>query len=252
MILPKTFIKGYFKILNMPVKELNLKISKIIQETHDTKTFRINLDGNEFNFEPGQFINLSFNIKQNGETKELTRQYSLSSSPLKKDCIELTIKKKQNGTASSYIIDKLNVNDPVKIKGPYGVFTYKDDVKKAVFLAGGSGISSLISMIRYIKDKKLDTDVTLIFSNRTPRDIIYKKELEELKNNGFKIINTITDYGGEDWKGERQRINGEMIKKYCDLDSTFYICGLPQMVEDVRKELESLGIDKSRIKFERY
>ena len=109
-----------------------------------------------------------------------------------------------------------------------------------------------MSMIRYIVDKKLDTDFVLLFSNKTPKDIIFREELKRLNSNGFKIINTVTRHNGNDWNGEIGRINADMIKKYCDLDSVFYICGLPEMVDDVRKELEILGVDKSRIKFEKY
>ncbi|MBI2668177.1 hypothetical protein HYX17_05425 [Candidatus Woesearchaeota archaeon] len=235
----------------MIIKEYDLRISKIIQETHDTKTFRINFN-DEFSFEPGQFINLTLDILQNGEVKQLTRQYSISSSPTKKNYIDLTIKKMANGIMSNYIVDNSTIGDKIKIKGPYGMFTFKDDVKKAVFIAGGSGISSLISMIRYIADKNLDVDVTLLFSNKTPKDIIFRSELDELKEKKFNIINTVTRYNGDEWDGEIGRINKEMIRKYCDLDSLFYICGLPEMVDSVRKELETLGIEKARVKFEKY
>ena len=229
------------------IKEFDLKISEIIEETHDTKTFRINLEGNEFNFEPSQFINLTIDI----EGKPITRQYSIASSPLKKEYIDLTVKKNPNGLMSIHLIDKIKVGDVVNIKGPYGLFIYNDEVKKAVFLAGGSGVSSLMSMIRYIVDKKLNTKITLIFSNRTSKDIIFKDELENLKNNhNLNLINTITRE--DSWQGEKGRINPEMIKKYCDLDSMFYICGLPKMVDGIRRELESLGVDKSKIKFEKY
>ncbi|MDP6642089.1 MAG: FAD-binding oxidoreductase [Candidatus Nanoarchaeia archaeon] len=236
----------------MNIKEFDLKISKIIEETYDTKTYRINLDGNELNFEPGQFVSLILDFPKDGKTEKISRSYSISSSPLKKEYIDLTIKKTNNGGVADYIVDNLKIDDKIKIKGPYGVFIFKDEIKKVVFIAGGSGISSLMSMIRYDIDKKLDTNLTLLFSNKTPEDIIFRKELEELKNKGIKIVDTLTRYDKEDWDGEKGRINQEMIKKYVDLDSIFYICGLPQMVDDVKKELEALGVDKTKIKIEKY
>ena len=234
------------------INEFDTKIVDIIDETHDTKTFRIDTSKNDFSFDPGQFVNLTIDVPQNGEVKPLVRQYSISSSPLKKDYIDLTIKRMGNGLMSNYLMDNAKVNDVIRIKGPFGIFTFKDDVKKAVFIAGGSGISSLMAMMRYIADKGLDVEVTLLNSNKTPEDIIFRKDLEELKEIGFNIINTLTRHDDNDWDGEKGRMDKEMIRKYCDLDSNFYICGLPQMVDSVRKELEELSVEKSRIKFEKY
>ena len=107
-------------------------------------------------------------------------------------------------------------------------------------------------MIRYNVDKKLDTKITLLLSNKTPEDIIFRKDLEKSKNKGINIINTVTRYDKEDWDGEKGRINQDMIKKHADLDSIFYICGLPQMVDGIKKELEALGVDKTKIKIEKY
>ena len=161
----------------MEIKEFDLKISEIIEETYDTKTYRINLEGNELNFEPGQFVSLILDFSKDGKTEKVGRSYSISSSPLKKEYIDLTIKKTNKGGVADYILDNLKVGDEIKIKGPYGVFIFKDEIKKVVFIASGSGISSLMCMIRYNVDKKLDTKITLLLSNKTPEDIIFRKDL---------------------------------------------------------------------------
>ncbi|MBR9707053.1 MAG: hypothetical protein GOV15_01320, partial [Candidatus Diapherotrites archaeon] len=123
------------------------------------------------------------------------RAYSLGSTPTKSETINTMVKEAPNGFMSKYLTRMLKEGDEVIITGPHGHFTYDESMSKNVVLIGaGSGITPLIGIARYCTDKKLDTKVTLLYSNRTTEDLIYEKELAELENENpnFKVVHTIT------------------------------------------------------------
>lgn len=221
-----------------------LKIIKIIQETPDTKTLRLEIE--DFRFLPGQFIMLESNIK--GRTEK--RAYSISSSPSQKNYIEITVKKVKNGLVSAYI-HKLNEGNYVEIKGPYGHFIFNENKKNHIFIAAGCGIAPLMSMIRYILDKKFDMNIVLIYSEKSYKYIIYRKELENLqKNKNFRYIFTLTR--DELWKGHKGRITQDLIRNNIKNDPLFYISGPIKMVDAVNEMLKNLNIKKEKIKIEKY
>ena len=260
----------------MPVKQtikkdLLVPITKIIKETNDTKTFRFSLNEEQrFDFYPGQFIMVEvfmkkdwcmenanqFKDKLDTEPKDgpQKRAFSIASSPSNKEYIEITVKKEI--FVSRYLVNEFEEGDNVKIGGPYGKFYYRKDMgKDLVLLAGGSGIVPLMCIMRYIKDNKLDINTTLMYSSKTPEDIIYKKELDEIDKEGkMKIIHTITRPDGYEWNGEIGRIDKEKLSKLENLaNSLIYICGPPVMVDNTVSILkDELKIDKERIKIERW
>ena len=230
-----------------------LKIVKVIQETPDTKTIRVALD-KPVDFIPGQFVMLGLNLDVGGEKKLVKRAYSIASSPTKKDCIEFTFNIYPQGQLSPHLYN-LKVGDDVYLDGPYGKFIFKEEeTKDAVFLGAGAGLTPLMSMIRYIVDKKLQTKPTLLYSVKTPENIIYYKELLQLeKIKKLNLVLTMTRPDGTGWTGLRGRIDAEKIKGLGPLDnSIFYICGPPEMVGGTVSILESLGVAKDRVNREQW
>ena len=110
-----------------------LKIIKIIEETSDTKTFRLALNEN-FNFLPCQFIMAEANINN----KLVRRAYSISTPPTEKKYLEITVKRIENGLMSNYL-HSLKENASLEIKGPYGHFVLDEKEKHHVFIAAGCG-----------------------------------------------------------------------------------------------------------------
>ena len=230
-----------------------LKIEKVIQETPDTKTIRVALD-KPVDFIPGQFVMLGLNLDVGGEKKLVKRAYSIASSPTKKDCIEFTFNIYPQGQLSPHLYN-LKVGGDVYLDGPYGKFIFKEEeTKDAVFLGAGAGLTPLMSMIRYIVDKKLQTKPTLLYSVKTPENIIYYKELLQLeKIKKLNLVLTMTRPDGTGWTGLRGRIDAEKIKGLGPLDnSIFYICGPPEMVGGTASILESLGVAKDRVNREQW
>ena len=229
---------------------MKLKIIKIIKETHDTKTLRFQRPEN-FNFIAGQFIIISVEKDE----KKIRRSYSISSSPTEKDYIDLTFKKYETGQVTP-ILYNLKEGDGLEALGPFGKCTYEDgSSNNIIMLAGGSGISTIMGIIRYINIKNLDVKITLLFANKATNDIIFKNELQEIsnKNKNFKEIDVI-EFPDSNWNGYKGRITAEIIKENVpNLDNPFYyIVGPPAMVKAMVELLKSLNLKEEKIKIEVY
>ena len=230
------------------INEYVLKISKIIEETLSVKVFRVELpkDAN-IGFYPGQFFMVSF---VNDPEIKTSRAYSIASSPLNKDYLEIALDKVGPFTTKLFTMKE---GELLKFKGPYGKFYFSEDMKNNLMLiAGGTGITPLISIIRYCNDKKLSNKIKFLYSVRTPSDIIYKEELENIKksNKNFDYIVTITRPNSENWKGRIGRIDRELLKQNIQNieESLYYLCGPKEFVHNIVEMLESFGAKKEQIK----
>ncbi|MBI2173229.1 MAG: xylene monooxygenase [Candidatus Aenigmarchaeota archaeon] len=210
------------------------------EETHDIKTFRF---AGSMDFRPGQFVMLKV-----GEKSEA---FSVCSSPTEKDYMDLTMKM----TDSDYkrALDAAAIGDSFEIKGPYGVFLL-DENRDAVMLAGGIGVTPFMSMIKYATAKKLPAKITLLYSSRTPEDIAFRKELEELQkeNKNLRVIHTVTRAEGLQWSGRKGRIDENMIREFLKRQPVFYVCGPPAMVDGTVQILKDIDIEENRIKREKF
>ncbi len=225
------------------------KIDKIISESHDTRTLQIApLEGEIFSYAPGQFVML-FLKNEDNEFKE-SRAYSIANSPTTKTHLDITYKKAGYFTSKMH---ELKEGDIVGIKGPYGKFTYDENFKDVVLLAGGVGITPFKSYLEYVADKKLPNKVTLIFSNQTESDILYRKHLEDLDNGkNIRVVFTLTR---QEWNGLCGRIDAKCVKNVCGEDfanKIYYICGTGEFVKAMIELLQKLNIAKESIKVENF
>ncbi|MBI2653948.1 FAD-dependent oxidoreductase [Candidatus Woesearchaeota archaeon] len=230
---------------------INLKFPVIEtkQETHDVKSIKLDFDENKFDYKSGQYMIVEL---ETGD-EENTHPLSIASSP-SEDFLLFSTKASQSSFKQKF--NSLKVGDKVKMKGPMGIFVLKEDAKEVVLLGGGIGITPFRNMIKYSCDKKLPIKLTLLYSNKTPDDIVYKDEwaVFEGQNPNLKVVNTVTDYQGADWKGKTGRINEEMIREFCnDINNTiFYICGPPGMVDALSNLLKTMNIPQQNIKVEKF
>ncbi len=205
---------------------MTLLLAQIEQQTHDTRTLRFLIPRERrLCFKPGQF--LTFNWTVNGQ--RVPRSYTISSSPAHTDYVEVTPKRMENGCVSVFLNDQAKPGLTVEANGPYGQFYFDETTHPSiVLLAAGSGITPMISMLRYIDDLRLSTVVTLLYCVRTRKDIIFETELERLghslANFNYKVCLSQPD---EAWKGQGGHLAEEFISQHVtDLDSpTFFLCG---------------------------
>lgn len=220
-------------------------VKEIIPRTSNVTSFRFPRPA-ELEYKAGQFFFVT--IMPSG--KELTKHFSFSSSPTEKEHIEFT--KKFTDSEFSTALKMLKVGDWARIDAPYGEFTY-DDEQNVGMLAGGIGITPLISICKFCTDLQLSTKITLLYGCRTENDIAFKKEFEEMQrqNRNLKIVFTVNE-ANPNWKGAVGLITADMVKREIPeyKETMFYTCGPPAMVDVMEKLVESLGLPKTQLKRE--
>jgi len=232
-------LDGQFKVLNC------------YAETLDTKTFRLGRDGQAFDYLPGQYITLSVLI----EGQECKRSYSLASTPSHQGILEITVKRDPNGgVVSNWLNDHLKVGDTLNVKGPFGKFSCVPHApKKVLFLAAGSGIVPIMSMLRWLADTEANVDVTLLLSFQTLYDIIYCEELCLIaaRHKNIKLFTTLTKepLALNQWTGLTGRVNEKMIDDLVpDLpERTVYLCGPDAFMVECKKNLLKLTVPAEKI-----
>jgi ferredoxin-NADP reductase len=165
--------------------------------------------------------------------------------------VEITVKKQENGCVSRYLNERAAVGLTVEARGPFGQFHFNEHVhKRIVLFAGGSGITPLMSMLRYIDDLALDTQVTLFYSVRTRADIIFAEELGSLQErvSGFCRVIVLTQ-PDDGWFGARGRISRELIVQHLSeiIGYTFFLCGPQAFMDHINRVLAALGVPLERI-----
>ncbi len=233
-------------------KTLNLRLSEIRQETSSTTSLRfVSVDGYLPPFQAGQYINIFVEI----DGIRTSRPYSISSPPNQTGYYDLTVRRVEDGFVSSYLLDEVKVGDLFQSTSPSGQFHYNPlfHGDNLVFLAGGSGITPFMSMIRELTDKDLKRQVHLIYGSRVEDDIVFKKELEErTKGHQNLTVSTVISEPSEGYSGVTGFITADLIKELVKdtSDKMFYVCGPEVMYKFVLAELAKLGIPKRRIRFE--
>jgi ferredoxin-NADP reductase len=235
----------------MAIQLVDMPVTKIVQETPDTRTFRLVPPANfDFNWKPGQFITI--NLPDDPKTR---RAYSLSSSPLDGHFLDITIK--HMGGFGAHVYGVATEGTMLQVIAPRGKFLLPTDPEIPVMLiSGGSGVTPYRSMMRYLVQKKMRTRVVNLYSVRVPADIIFKDEFETLcrLNANYSFFVTCTRVPPEDpsWTGLRGRVNPEMIRRFSpDFDrAVHYLCGSHDFITGMTKMLHDMGLPKERIAYE--
>ncbi len=228
--------------------QMRLLLSQIEQQTHDTKTLRFQVLGERrFCAKPGQFLTFQWTI----DGQQVRRSYTVSSSPVHENYVEITPKRMENGCVSVFLNERAKPGLAVEASGPYGRFYFDETLHKSIVLiAAGSGITPMISMLCYIDDLKLATPVTLLYCVRTGADIIFENELSRLSrslhNFKYEVCLSRPD---PTWKGRSGRLTEEFVSRsVTDLDSpTFFLCGPKGFMDHARHILLTLGVAQDRI-----
>lgn len=232
---------------------LEMTIEAATMELPDTKTVRLKWpDGYNPDFKTGQFITVYW-----PDTPTYKRAYSLSSSALDRGFYEVTVKR--DGKMGTRIVDWAKAGDRLFVIPPVGKFLpVLEPNKHLICVAGGSGVTPFRGFVREATARKLQTKITVLYSVRTPNDIIFKDEFRnlELQNPNFSFHVTCTRLqDGEAWGGRRGRITPEWIREHVgDLSNTvFYACGPNELVEFAEHlVIHGLGVGKEQMKTEKW
>jgi ferredoxin-NADP reductase len=189
---------------------------------------------------------------------QAVRSYSIASPPEERR-VALTMERLDDGEVSPYLVDEVRAGDRLEFRGPVGgYFVWEVSLGGPLFLvAGGSGIVPLMAMIRHREAKESDVPVKVLYSARSPEEVIYRQELGRLAaaDRGIEVIYTFTRSRPPDWSGYARRVDSSLLAEVSwPLDATplSYVCGPTQFVETVAGALLGLGHRAERIKTERF
>jgi ferredoxin-NADP reductase len=206
-----------------------------------------------FGFVAGQWLSFKA-AKPDGE--EITRAYSIASPPDGDNRFALCLNRVQDGFMSNFLCD-LEEGAEISCQGPFGDFILRPPLRDTIFIATGTGIAPLRSMLHWLLADELrhqGKQLWLVFGNRTERDIYYHQEFLRLSANhsNFHYLPTLSR-GGPDWQGLRgyvQEYVPGIVQGRTDMHA--YICGLDKMIKANRDLLRGLGWDRRSILYEKY
>lgn len=227
---------------------LNLTLARIESQTHDAKTLRFILPANQqIAPKPGQFLTFDWMI----DGKTFKRSYTICSSPTQGHFVEITPKRVETGRVSKFLNDHATIGLTVKVRGPYGNFCFdRDKHERIVLIAGGSGITPMLAMLRYIDDLCLKVEATLIYCVRTERDIIFENELTAIQKRLPRLRQALVlSQPGAGWTGWKGRLRREIVEREVGqpLDASFFLCGPPAFMDLARVILKEMGVDSARV-----
>lgn len=229
------------------------KITAVKTESDLVKRFFFKVpDEIPFNFNPGQFIMLNLPIA----AKFTNRSYSIASPPYGDNTFELAIVLNPKGAGTPYLWEHIDEGSVVQVSKPLGKFSLEIPITVDLcFIGTGTGIAPLRSMILHIMQNKIPfKNIYLVFGNRWEKDILYRREFEELaaENKNFHFI-PVLSRNNPGWTGRTGYVHDIYHEIFSDKrPATFYLCGWRDMLRDARKNLEEMGYDKKKIKFESY
>jgi len=224
------------------------QLTAITRDTHDTKTFRFALPAQAtLDMLPGDYLYVHATI--NG--KSVKRPYTPSSTPGTTGYFDLTVKRYETGLISRYLHEQ-KVGDFVLMSGPNQGGHWVDGMAKKVgFVAGGTGITPMISIVRWILTQRLDVGLFLIFANKTEADIIFREEWErDLREHPSFHCYHVLEHPPADWSQGTGRITGDILRRHLPPpgpETAIFLCGPVAMVDPLEVSLKELGYPEQSI-----
>jgi len=201
-----------------------------------------------FAFKPGQSMNVSLIDPPETDAKGNARTFSIVSAPHEN---ELVIATRMRDTAFKRVLKAMPAGERVSLRGPAGMFTLDPaDVRPAVFLAGGIGITPFVSMLREAAHSGLARELWMFYSNRRPEDAAFLEELSGLpkRNARCHFVGTMVemDKSSRPWSGETGFLDRAMLERHLkDLAAhVYYTAGPPELVEGMQEMLTDAGVSE--------
>lgn len=233
-------------------KPFYLEFIKKEKLTSDCYTFYFKRNGTERGFIPGQYYEIKLDIKNPDERGD-SRVFTISSSPTDTEFVAITTRIIQSSFKLQ--LNNLSLGQMVQFDGPWDDLNFdENDTSPHIFIAGGIGITPYHSIVQYVVDKRIDTEMILFVSWKNKDEMIFDNFFRNANNHmdNFTYVPTLTEEASSnasDWDGATGRIDEDLIRKYIKeiKDSKFFFSGPPVMVASLKQTVIDMGVAKEKI-----
>ena len=230
-------------------------VTALHAETPRVKTISLNVPA-WMAHRPGQHVDIRLTAEDGYQAE---RSYSIASAPTDQPQIDLTVERVLDGEVSPFLNDDVVLGDRFEVRGPIGGYFVWDAAAAdpLLLVAGGSGIVPLMAIVRHRVRVASRAPCTLLYSSRTPEDVIYATELDQLaaRDDGLRVVHTFTRVQPPGWTGYARRIDMAMIGDVLETTGRMaqaFVCGPTPLVESAAEALVGLGLAPGQIKTERF
>jgi ferredoxin-NADP reductase len=219
-------------------------VTEIRRETPRVKTFRIAVPMWMAHL-PGQHYEVRLTAPDGYRAQ---RSYSIASSPELEDEVELTVERLEDGEVSVYMDDALEQGDEIEVRGPFATYFVWREERPVLLVGGGSGVVPLMAMLRHRRLTAPELPMRLLYSVRTPEEVIYASEL------GDETTLTYTRSAPPGWSGHTGRIDAELVSSAASgySDGVAFVCGSNGFVETASELLLDAGFPPEQVRTERF
>ena len=233
------------------VQQFEAEVEQITSLTHDIRGIHLRLVTPERSeFKAGQYIDVLV-----PGTPEW-RSYSMANPPSQNGIVEIMVKLMPGGLFSSYVEQQLQLGAHLTLQGPYGNFHLRDSQHEAIFIAGGSGMAPILSLLRDMADQQDSRSVTYFYGARTRRDLFQLDELRgfEQRLPHFRFVPALSEPQPSDtWDGEIGLIT-EVVKRIVSngANQEAYMCGPTAMIDAAIVTLQRVGVEEQAIFYDKF
>jgi NAD(P)H-flavin reductase len=224
------------------MQPFNARVVAVRDLTHDVRQIDVALiDPPEMHFLAGQFV--SFEVDRPGFPTPATRPYSIASPPQDARRIELVLNRVPGGPGSTYLFG-LREGSPTTFNGPVGSFALRENLRDVLFVATGTGIAPIRSMLWSLARRASPRRITLFWGLRSERDLYYLDELDILRRQLPHLAATVTlSQPTGNWNGSVGRVTALVTNTVTTVSNLeVYLCGNGRMIRDVRTILREKGL----------
>ncbi len=255
----------------MPISSIEGVLDKTRMLTHDIMELTIKLDRpfshvaepgvNGHVYRAGQYADISF------PGIEIPRSYSFAKAPNKENDKELTffVRKVPNGELTGWLFAEDRIGSRVVVNGPYGSFWLRDGSGPIICIAGGSGMSSIKSLLEHANEINSQRETVYLFGARTQQDLYCLDEIKELEQERnlsdeasaqgtLKFLPVLSEESDtSDWSGLRGLVTEHISTQALDwVNTQAYLCGPPPMIDAAIEELKRQGVTEENIHFDKF
>lgn len=200
-----------------------------------------------FQYDSGQFVLLHHEV----EGKPFRLPYSIAC-PAQPGTIELCVRGMEEGPLAGFPCG-LEVGTQAAFEGPFGLFVPRHPERDALFVAHGTGIGPIRSIVQDLLRRNAEARLTLLVGARDEDSILYRDEWEQVQRSTprFRFLPTLSQ-PSPSWSGRRGYVQQHLPEFFAQRDLAVYICGSPAMVDDVRSQFTAAGFDGHQLIYERY